>query len=49
MIALSVIVMFSGQTFVQHFVMLQYPIPCFSRSAGTRSATSSGCISSAAA
>src|SRR5712671_4150473 len=27
MMALSVIAMLSGQTFVQHFVMLQYPMP----------------------
>src|ERR1700758_5574415 len=49
MIALSVIVIFSGQTLVQHLVMLQRPTPnCFFR-ASTRSPTSNGCISSPAA
>ena len=47
-IALSVMVIFSGQTFVQHLVMLQYPIPYFSFSSGMRSAVSSGFISRAA-
>lgn len=48
-IALSVIVMLSGHTLVQHLVMLHSPMPCSFRKAGTRSATSSGCISRAAA
>src|SRR4030095_11411145 len=48
MMALSVMVMLSGHTFVQHFVMLQYPMPsAFFRSA-SRFSVSSGCISSAA-
>ena len=38
MIALSVIVMCSGHTLVQHFVMLQKPMPCaVLQLAGTRS------------
>src|SRR6185503_6580046 len=49
MIALSVMVMCSGQTVVQHLVMLQNPMPCAFRSASIRSSVSSGCISSAAA
>src|SRR5277367_3036855 len=49
MMALSVMVMFSGQTLVQHLVMLQRPMPKSFRSWGMRSAVSSGCISSAAA
>src|SRR5262249_11169304 len=48
MMALSVIVMCSGHTFVQHLVMLQSPTPNACRSSPTRSAVSSGCISSAA-
>src|SRR5271169_5940481 len=49
MIALSVIVMFSGQTLVQHLVMLQRPTPNSFLRSSTRSPTSKGCISSAAA
>ena len=48
MIALSVIWMFSGQTSVQHLVMLHIPRPIFSFSSSRRSLVSSGCISSAA-
>src|SRR5579863_3608213 len=48
MIALSVIVMFSGQTLVQHLVMLQYPMPCCLRKSGKRSSVSIGFISSCA-
>src|SRR5207245_6293667 len=40
MMALSVMVIPSGQTFVQHFVMLQYPMPCsLSRLCARRSAS----------
>jgi hypothetical protein len=42
MIALSVILMCSGQTSVQHFVMLQKAIPPRSLSYGRRSARSIG-------
>src|SRR3954469_8973026 len=49
MMALSVIVMCSGHTFVQHLVMLQYPIPYSAFSSGMRSAVSSGFISTDAA
>src|SRR6266478_5794920 len=49
MIALSVIVMFSGQTLVQHLVMLQRPMPPWSFNSRNRFPVSSGCISSAAA
>src|SRR5262252_580074 len=48
MIALSVIVMLSGQALVQHLVMLQRPMPNCSLRSSTRSPTSNGCISSAA-
>src|SRR6185503_6992239 len=48
MIALSVMWMCSGQTSVQHFVMLQNPRPCFWRMSSMRSFVSSGCISRAA-
>src|SRR6266581_3651977 len=48
MIALSVIVMFSGQTSVQHFVMLQSPMPPWSFRNPVRSSPSIGCISSPA-
>src|SRR6266481_6177645 len=49
MIALSVIVILSGQTLVQHLVMLQRPTPNCVLRCSTRSPTSNGCISSAAA
>src|SRR5262249_14557332 len=48
MMTLSVIVMLSGQTFVQHLVILHRPMPNCFRRAGTRSSISSGCISKAA-
>src|SRR6201991_4820016 len=45
--ALSVILMFSGHTSVQHFVMLQKPSPCSSCAISERLPTvSSGCMSS---
>ena len=47
MIALSVILMCSGQTSVQHFVMLHMPSPS-SCTSPRRSRTSRGCISSSA-
>src|SRR5262249_2494049 len=46
--ALSVILMFSGHTSVQHLVMLQNPRPCSSWAELRRSRVSSGCISSSA-
>ena len=50
MIALSVILMCSGQTSVQHFVMLHIPRPWLSRAKLVRSSlASSGCMSSSAA
>ena len=45
MMPLSVMLMCSGQTSVQHRVMLQLPEPNSLRIAGMRSAVSSGCIS----
>ena len=48
MMALSVILMCSGQTSVQHLVMLQRPSPSSSRTSSRRSSVSSGCISSSA-
>ena len=48
MIALSVILMCSGQTSVQHFVMLHMPRPCWSWASRLRSLLSSGCMSSSA-
>src|SRR5690349_3731980 len=48
-IALSVIVMPSGHTLVQHLVMLHSPMPNSFLSSSTRSPTSKGCISRAAA
>ena len=41
-------VMLSGQTFVQHLVMLQSPMPCLFRRSASRSSVSSGFISSCA-
>src|SRR3990170_1788059 len=49
MIALSVILMCSGQTSVQHLVMLHRPIPPLSLRYSRRSPWSIGCISSPAA
>src|SRR5206468_10727176 len=46
--ALSVILMCSGQTSVQHLVMLQKPRPKSSWAISRRSAVSAGCISSSA-
>ena len=46
MIALSVMWMCSGQTSVQHLVMLQRPSPASSAIRSSRSSPSSGCISS---
>jgi hypothetical protein len=43
---LSVILMPTGQTSVQHLVMLQKPRPSVSLSSSRRSASSIGCISS---
>src|SRR5258707_1347358 len=48
MIALSVMWMSSGQTSVQHFVMLQSPMPSSSFSSFVRETPSIGCISSPA-
>jgi len=48
MIALSVILMPSGQTSVQHFVMLHIPIPAAPWASSGRSWVSSGCMSSSA-
>src|SRR5882762_4391648 len=48
MMALSVMLISSGQTRVQHLVMLQKPTPWVSFSSASRSSVSSGCISSAA-
>ena len=45
MMALSVILMCSGQTSVQHLVILHFPRPCSCRRSSRRSLTSSGCIS----
>src|SRR5260370_28796890 len=48
MIALSVMWISSGQTSVQHLVMLQRPMPSSSLSIRVRDFASKGCISSAA-
>ena len=48
MIALSVILMFSGHTSVQHLVMLHIPRPAAPWASWRRSWVSSGCMSSSA-